>query len=193
MGRPKTFNPGDAMKEAMAAFWDRGYRATSVSDLLAEMKLNRGSLYDTFGDKKSLFLAALAEYERQCRQSMIQTLERPGSAKAAIRNWVSTTAESCAGQQALRGCMGMKAAIEMGPEDTDVAEFFRRVTREREQVVARAIKRGQADGEISRTIEPRAVARYLLTSLAGLRMLGMSAPREKDVREVVALILKVLD
>src|ERR1700749_3678569 len=78
MARPKEFDPGEAMREAMAAFWERGYHATSVSDLLSEMKLNRGSLYGTFGDKKRLFLATLAEYEKQSRETMRETLEQPG-------------------------------------------------------------------------------------------------------------------
>ena len=65
MARPKEFDPDDAMGEAMEAFWQHGYHATSVTDLLGEMKLNRGSLYGTFGDKKTLSLAALAEYGKQ--------------------------------------------------------------------------------------------------------------------------------
>ena len=82
MARHKEFDPGEAMKEAMEAFWERGYHGTSVNDLLAEMKLNRGSMYDTFGDKKSLFLATLAEYERQGREAVAEILNKPGSAKA---------------------------------------------------------------------------------------------------------------
>src|SRR4051812_20535052 len=98
MARPKEFNPDEAMKEAMEAFWERGYHGTSVSDLLSEMNLNRGSLYGTFGDKKSLFLATLAEYERQGRAAVVAILERPGSAKVALREWVSTVSHDCTGE-----------------------------------------------------------------------------------------------
>ena len=58
MARPREFDSDQAMQDAMDAFWERGYNATSVNDLLSEMKLNRGSLYGAFGDKKQLFLAA---------------------------------------------------------------------------------------------------------------------------------------
>ncbi len=157
MARPKEFDPSEAMKEAMGAFWENGYHATSVNNLLSEMKLNRGSLYDTFGDKKTLFLAALAEY---------------------------------AGQ---RGCLGLKAAVEMAPHDPEVAAWVREVTRERELLVAKVIKRGQSDGEISDRLDARVVARYLLTCLAGLKIMGVSSPSAREVREVVSLILLVLD
>jgi TetR/AcrR family transcriptional repressor of nem operon len=193
MARPKEFDPSEAMKEAMGAFWENGYHATSMNDLLSEMKLNRGSLYDTFGDKKTLFLAALAEYERQARQAFAAILEKPGSAKAAIRQWVATAADTCTGDAGQRGCLGLKAAVEMAPHDPDVANWVREITRARELMVAKVIKRGQAEGEINGGLDARVVARYLLMSLAGLKIMGVSSPSPRDVREVVSLILRVLD
>lgn len=193
MSRPKEFNPGDAMREAMAAFWQRGYHATSVSDLLGEMKLNRGSLYGTFGDKKSLFLAALAEYERQGREAAGKILESPGSAKAAIIQWITTAAQGCSGDSGSRGCLALKAALEMAPQDKDVAAWLKKAMRDREMLIAKVIRRGQAEGDISASHDPRALARYLLSALAGLGVLGTASPSAREVREVVELIVKVLD
>jgi TetR/AcrR family transcriptional regulator, transcriptional repressor for nem operon len=193
MARPKEFDPGAAMREAMEAFWERGYHATSVSDLLSEMKLNRGSLYGTFGDKKHLFLATLAEYEKQSREMMRQTLEQPGPARRAIEQWAMDAAKMCAGESGLRGCLGVKAAMEMAPQDKDVAEWVRSITRARDQLLAKAVRRGQQAGEINVKLDPRVVARALNASLAGLKVLGTAAPSEKDVREVVAMMLRMLD
>jgi len=180
------------MQEAMEAFWERGYHATSVSDLLAEMKLNRGSLYGTFGDKKSLFLAALTEYERQGRQAMREILQRPGSARDAITQWVVESGRQTVGESGQKGCLGLKAAMEMAPQDRDVADWAREVARQRERLLAKTIRRGQAEGEIDSGLDARAVARYLVTALAGLRVVGVSAPTEREVSEVVELILRVL-
>jgi TetR/AcrR family transcriptional repressor of nem operon len=193
MARPKAFDPGEAMQEAMEAFWERGYHATSVNDLLAEMKLNRGSLYGTFGDKKSLFLAALTEYERQGRSMMQEILERPGPAREAIEQLVIEAGRMSVGPAGQKGCLGLKAAMEMAPQDEDVANFVRQVTREREKMVAKVIKRGQAEGDIRRDLDPRAAARFLFAAVAGLRVMGSSAPSQREVREVVNLILRVLD
>ena len=193
MARPKEFDPGEAMREAMEAFWERGYHGTSVNDLLAEMNLNRGSLYGTFGDKKKLFLATLAEYEKQSRETMRETLEQPGSVRKAIEQWAWEVATICTGEAGLRGCLGLKAALEMAPQDKDVAGWVRTVTRARDQLMAKAVRRGQSDGEINPRLDPRVVARFINTSLAGLKVLGTAAPTEKEVREVVAMMLRILD
>ena len=58
LGRPKEFDRREALEKAMEAFWAKGYEGTSVSDLLEAMGIHRGSMYDTFGDKRSLFLEA---------------------------------------------------------------------------------------------------------------------------------------
>lgn len=193
MARPKEFDPEAAMREAMEAFWQRGYHGTSVNDLLAEMKLNRGSLYGTFGDKKHLFLATLAQYEKQSRDVMEQTLAQPGSARKAIEQWAMTAVSMCSGEAGLRGCLGIKAAMEMAAHDKDVADWVRTITRARDQLLARAIRRGQEAGEINRKLEPRVVARALNTALAGLKVLGTAGPTEKEVREVIAMMLRMLD
>lgn len=193
MARPKEFNPGDAMREAMSAFWERGYHGTSVNDLLEEMHLNRGSLYGTFGDKKKLFLATLAEYEKQSREKMREILEQSGSARRAIEQWATETALLSCGEAGMRGCLGVKAAMEMAPQDKDVANWVRTITRARDQLVAKAVRRGQSDGEINPRLDPRVVARCLNTLLAGLKVLGTAAPTDKEVREVVAVTLRILD
>jgi len=193
MARPKEFDPGDAMREAMEAFWQRGYHATSVTDLLCEMKLNRGSLYGTFGDKKKLFLAALAEYEKQGREAVRAALERPGSARKALDEWVSDAAKSCTGEAGLRGCLALKAAMEMAPQDEDVAQWVRDITHDRELLVAKTIRRGQAEGEINEQLDPRVLARFLISVLAGLRVMGTASPSERDLRGVVELTLRAMD
>src|SRR5439155_6557880 len=117
MARPKAFDPDQAAQEAMEAFWERGYNATSVSDLLAEMGLHRGSLYGTFGDKKQLFLAALDKYQDQNVAMIREVLEQPGSARQAIVALLDVAIERCTGAGAARGCLAAKAAMELAPHD----------------------------------------------------------------------------
>src|SRR3954470_23386410 len=96
MARPKQFDPDTAAQEAMEAFWERGYAATSVNDLLAEMRLNRGSLYGTVGDNKKLFPAGLERFEAQGGDDLRHMLERPGSPKAGLVNFIHMAADCCA-------------------------------------------------------------------------------------------------
>jgi TetR/AcrR family transcriptional regulator, transcriptional repressor for nem operon len=192
MARPKEFDPETAAEEAMEAFWERGYAATSVNDLLAEMGLNRGSLYGTFGDKKQLFLAALEKYDEQNVVRFRDMLDRP-SAKSALRDFLTMAAGKCTAEGGRRGCLAGKAAMEMAPHDKDVAAWLKKVHRRNVDIVARTIQRGQRQGEIDCAHDARALARFLLTGLAGLRLLGTIGPSEVEVQDVLRMMLKMLD
>jgi TetR/AcrR family transcriptional repressor of nem operon len=193
MARPKEFDPEAAAQEAMETFWERGYAATSVNDLLAEMGLNRGSLYGTFGDKKQLFLAALDRYEAQRSVELREMLERAGSARAALTDFMKFAAECATSEDGRRGCLAGKAALELAPHDEDVANWLKKFHRRNIDLVARTIARGQEQGEIDGKLEPRAAARFLLNAMAGLKLLGTMSPSDAEVADVVKLTLKVLD
>ena len=193
MPRHKEFDPDDAAQEAMEAFWERGYAATSVNDLLAEMGLNRGSLYGTFGDKKQLFLAALDRYEAQRGDELRKMLEKPGSAKSALVDFIHMAAACCTSDEGRRGCLAGKAAMELAPHDGDIADWLKKFHRRNTDLVARTIARAQQQGEVKTSLDPRAAARFLLNALGGLRLLGTMSPSESEVADVVKLTLKVLD
>ncbi len=193
MARPKQFDPDEVMQEALDAFWERGYGATSVQDLLGEMGLNRGSLYGTFGDKKKLFLAVLDKYYQQRVEDLRRVLEEPTSARQALRDLLERVGGECTGEEGTRGCLAAKAAMELAPHDKDVAGWLRRFHRRNVALVAETIERGQQQGEISRKLNAEAAARFLLNNIAGLRLLGTTSPSSSDVKAVIELVLTVLD
>jgi TetR/AcrR family transcriptional repressor of nem operon len=193
VARPKEFDPDAAAGEAMEAFWERGYAATSVNDLLEEMGLNRGSLYGTFGDKKQLFLAALDKYQDQNASMFWQVLEQPGSARRAVESLLNLASDKCMGTDAKKGCLAAKAAMELAPHDKDIAAWLKRFHRRHVDLLTRTIARGQADGEFSPRLDARATARFLLNGLAGLSLLGTMRPDRAEVHDVVKMMLKVLD
>src|SRR5687768_812172 len=103
-GRPREFDIDEALGKALEAFWEHGYEATSLSDLMASMDLQKGSIYKAFGDKRSLFLQALLRYLDASFEKTRATLEAPGPAKAGLFRWLEMAlglGESCTGK---RGC-----------------------------------------------------------------------------------------
>jgi TetR/AcrR family transcriptional regulator, transcriptional repressor for nem operon len=193
MARPKQFDPDEVMQEALDAFWERGYGATSVQDLLEEMGLNRGSLYGTFGDKKKLFLAVLDKYYQQRVEDFDRVLNEPASARQALRDLLTRVGCECTGDDGTRGCLAAKAAMELAPHDKDVAGWLRRFHRRNVAMLASVIERGQQQGEISRKLDAESAARFVLNNIAGLRLLGTTSPSAADVKAVIELVLKVLD
>jgi TetR/AcrR family transcriptional repressor of nem operon len=193
MARPKQFDIEEVMQEALEAFWEHGYVATSMQDLQEEMGLNRGSLYGTFGDKKKLFLAVLDKYYEQRVADFQRVLEEPESPRQAVRDLLERVASECTGDDGQRGCLAAKAAMELAPHDKDVAAWLKRFHRRNVGMVAKVIERGQQRGEISRRLDAESAARFVLNNIAGLRLLGTTSPSSSDVKSVIELVLKVLD
>lgn len=84
MARPKEFDPNEALERAMLLFWEKGFQATSMRDLVQAMGINRGSLYDTFGSKEELYQAAIDRYCDEQTAGMIDMLSAPGEPKDVL-------------------------------------------------------------------------------------------------------------
>src|SRR6204780_3513984 len=108
MARPREFDRNAAVQRAMSVFWRKGYAATSTDDLMRAMDIGRQSMYDTFGDKRALFLKALEVYVTESVRSTSVELQTPGSPLASIRRALVHFAER-RDLSSTDGCMGMNA------------------------------------------------------------------------------------
>ena len=192
LGRPREFDIDAAVEDAIEVFRVRGYHGASVQDLTEGTGLARGSLYKAFHDKRTLFLAALDHYTAASLKRVGDTLSQPGSAKAAIREALIGYARRAAEQSGRRGCLVTAAAMEMMPEDAEVGALIQRMFRRMQDLFAAAVIRAQAAGEISRELDERAIARMLLCTIQGLRVLGKTGPSEQDMAEVVDTAMRAL-
>ena len=192
-GRPREFDLDDAVRDATEVFRVRGYHGTSIQDLTEGTGLARGSLYKAFHDKRTLFLAALDQTIAGSLQRFGDNLAQPGSAKAAIRDTLMGYAGRAASNDGRRGCIMTTAAMEMMPEDVQVSAVITRMFRRIEDLFAAAVIRGQAAGEIPATHDERAIARHLLCTVQGLRVLGKTGPTEQDMAQIIDQTIRVLD
>jgi TetR/AcrR family transcriptional regulator, transcriptional repressor for nem operon len=192
LGRPREFDIDEAVENAIVVFRSRGYHGTSVQDLTEGTGLARGSLYKAFHDKRTLFLAALDHYTTASLRRIGDALNQPGSARAAIRNTLLGYARRAAAAQGQQGCLIAAAAMEMMPEDAEVGAVISRMFRRMQDLFAAAVIRGQASGEIARDLDERAIARMLLCTIQGLRVLGKTGPSEQEMTEVVETALRAL-
>src|SRR5258708_27061854 len=106
MARPKEFDQEKALRKGIRLFSQQGFAATSTDELMRVMGIGRQSMYDTFGDKRALFLKALDMYVTESVHSINVELERPGSALAAGQNALLAFAERTA-PSSPEGCMGL--------------------------------------------------------------------------------------
>jgi TetR/AcrR family transcriptional regulator, transcriptional repressor for nem operon len=191
VARPKAFDREQALLAAMQVFWVKGYEATSLEDLLAAMKIGRQSLYDTFGDKRALFLEALRAYRADSITATLKRLRTGPTALAAIERVLVELAEEPPKRRAL-GCMAVNAICELGKDDEGV-----RVATETSAVVLERslidiVEDGMAKGEIRRGIDARAAARFLAATLAGMKVQQKGGASPEALRDVAAFAVQSL-
>ena len=193
MGRNKEFDPDEALDRALELFWERGYEATSTADLVDRLGIGRASMYGTFGSKHELYLKALDRYLLKQDPSPLEFLSRPGPALPLVRALVQRYAEEGATGESRRGCMIVNAAIERLPGDEQVARRIEIAWDALEMALASALHRAQAQGELSRDKNPRAIARFLLVFLQGLRVVGKARCDPERFRDAAREALRVLE
>ncbi len=120
MVRAMEFDPDAALRAALGLFWERGYEATSMSDLVERPGIGRAGLYATFGGRHELYLRALRRHREVRRPLYMETLSRPGPALPAVRELVEGYVRDSVGDAGRRGCMIGNEA-EMLPGDERVA------------------------------------------------------------------------
>jgi len=191
MPRKKEFDVDAVLDKAMHAFWERGYEATSLNDLLACMQIQRASLYNAFGDKHTLFLQTLRRYDDIHRRAEVARRIKMPSPRQAILGLFHDTITTVT-QGARNGCFLINTALELSPHDPEVAEFVREALTHMEQKFFRKmIEKGQSVGEIAKSVVPPTAARALLSLFIGLMVLSRSRP-EKLLLQSIAKQAEVL-
>ena len=176
----------------MELFWSRGYEATSMRELLGGMGIGRGSFYDTFGDKRTLFLAALERFEQTRTSWILDALEESKSPMEAIRYVFRRTVDGLVGFEPRRGCLLANTAVELAPHDPEIAERISRYIRRTEDAFEQALQRARAAGDISEEQDPRALARFLMSSLHGLRLTARAGAKREALEDTVEVVLGAL-
>lgn len=191
--RPRTFDRDDALGAALDVFWHQGYEATSVQNLVDATGLNRASLYNTFGSKHALYVEALRRYRAEKQGDLLHTLRNAdGPALQIIRSVLEDVADEAAACPKKGSCFLTNTATERGPDDTEAAREVRTGFRHFEEVLADVLTRGQDAGTVQSSTTPAAQARFLLTTLQGIRVLSKTCPGREALQDVVDTALHAL-
>ena len=185
MARPKEFNQERALQKAIRLFSQQGFAATSTDELMRAMDVGRQSMYDTFGDKRALFLKALEMYVTESVHSITVELERPGSALAAVQNALVTFAQR-KDLSSAEGCMGLNAISEFGQRDADVTRITRNAARLQRQSLMRVLTRAKNQGEISSDADLDSMADFFESTIAGIRMAAKGGKSRRALRNIAA-------
>ena len=183
MARPKEFDQEKALGKAIRLFSQQGFAASSTDDLTRVMKVGRQSMYDTFGDKRALFLKALKIYVTASIHSITAELQRPGSALSAVQNALVTFADR-KDLSSQEGCMGLNAISEFGQRDADVTRISRQAAGVLRQTLMRVLSRAKSQGEISSNADLEGMADFFASTLAGIRMSAKAGKSRQALRNI---------
>jgi TetR/AcrR family transcriptional regulator, transcriptional repressor for nem operon len=190
MARSKEFDPERALLKAMSLFWRLGYENTSVEALMREMGVARQSLYDTFGDKRALYLKALAFYRDRTSGAMQGMLESTPSVKAGFAKLLyGLAAESR--EQHERGCLLLSANLQRDPKDVVVGNLLRDNQARVETIFDSALRRAQKEGELSAKEDTAALARFFVVTIQGMRAMARLHSDRKALEQVARIALAV--
>lgn len=192
MARPKEFDTEKALNKAMEVFWSRGFEASSVDDLVKHMGINRQSLYDTFGDKNALYLRALDRYRNLENKRIFELLQRPGSVRQNLRHVFDETIDRALRDRQKRGCFIGNAMSERAGRCRETTDRACNSFAATEEAFYSTLLRGKKDGEIKRSGDLRAVARFLYCNLQGLALLAKATQDRKTLEDIVRVTLSVV-
>lgn len=183
------FEANDVADAAMRVFWRKGYSATSIQDLLEGTGLSRSSLYNSFESKHNLFQYALRRYHSQTA-NLVALLAQDGPALERVRALLKNIARDELGDESCCGCLVANTALELGGRDGAVTALLGEHFATLEAALTALMQRGQQEGDIAADKSPVALARFIVATIQGLRVLGrgradsQQARRLNDVVEV---------
>ena len=172
----------------MHLFWQRGYEATSVSDLTQAMGITPPSLYAAFGDKKRLFLESVDRYQAG-PGSFAQAALREPTADRAMRRLLMDTIDSFFEADNPRGCMVVLAATNCTTESSDILHELASRRRAADRIVRARIATGRDAGEMPADADVDALAGMIVTTLYGLSIKARDGASRASLRKVVDQVM----
>ena len=191
MGRPRAFNAETALDAAMKVFWEKGYEGTSLDDLTQAMGINRSSLYSTFGDKQALFEKAIGRYRSGPMAFLSQALAEP-TARKAIERLMRMIVDFLADPSHPKGCLTLQGGMACGTGAEDVKQVMIDWRKGVAQPILKRLQRAQSEGDLSRDIDVKDLARYIVVVMNGLGVQSVNGATRSEMNRTVDLALRAL-
>ncbi|MGL1834294.1 TetR/AcrR family transcriptional regulator [Rhodocyclaceae bacterium SMB388] len=177
---------------AMAVFWQHGFEATSLADLLAAMNLSKSSFYNAFGSKHALFECCLARFRSRQVGRMRHGLSSAPSPMAFVRGLLLSAAAEAREPTPPRGCLIMNTATELSGRDPSVAALVANAAQDFAGMFRLAVEQAQEQGEIPRERDPAVLAGYLLTVMAGIRTMVKAGRDADEIEQIAEVAIRAL-
>lgn len=192
MARPAQFDRDTILNKAMETFWEQGYCATSMANLVETTDLNPGSLYAAFESKQGLFLATLDHYGARSVKRLRTHLSNSESPLEAIESYFDQLADNIEKPRGKNSCFLVNTVLELSQRDAKIRTHINRHFEQIEATLVEALKNAHSSGELGAETDCDALAAFLISNIWGLRVLAGTRPPAGRACQVVQLIKRVL-
>ncbi len=184
MARPLEFDRDAALDSALRLFWQQGYTATSLSQLLHAMQISRSSFYAAYGDKRSLFIEVLALFRKRTAAILEECRERYG-AHRAVTEFFRHTMLGVPARRTRRGCMMVNTVLELADVDDELSSVASAHLDTIEQGFEQCLRDARRAGELPARSDPAALARHLMLLNQGLRVASRQGKSRRELAELI--------
>jgi TetR/AcrR family transcriptional regulator, transcriptional repressor for nem operon len=191
MARTKEFDRDEALQAAIGVFCEKGYAAASTDELMRAMKISRQSMYDTFGDKRHLYLEAFRRYVADSIDEQIACLKKSSSPIAGIEKMLLAFAMR-AERDGIVGCMGVNAICEFGRSDAEVTSLSDTEGVRLTTAVEQALRRAKSKKEINKTLKESAAAQFIRATLSGMKVAAKAGADASALRSIARFATRSL-
>jgi TetR/AcrR family transcriptional repressor of nem operon len=192
MAGVKQFDREIVLDRAMALFWQRGYEATSIHDLVEATGINRGSIYGTFGDKQGFFLAVLDHYWEKIGTPMIAELSNPDP-RQAVECMLKSIVRRTSDPRFPRGCLATNTSLECPATGDEIARRIAAGFGQQESAVYHVLHQAQVAVVLDPHVDIRAMARFFLALANGMNVINKALPDPEILRDILRVAMTVWD
>ena len=189
MPRTEVFDRADVIQKVQAVFWSKGYNGTSMQDLVDATGLNRSSIYNSFGSKHELFMLSLKSYHKQNLDGIDQMIQGSKSPLKVLKDlFQSGVSGACDSEN--KGCMLVNCTTELANQQADVQHWLTGSNAKMHLRFRNLLEAAQEAGELKASADVDLLAHYLLMSLQGLRVNGLTNQDPQLLNQLVKQIFK---
>ena len=192
MPRTKDFNETEVLEKALRTFWCKGYEATTTRDLARATGISYGSLYHSYRDKRTLFLAALDYYQQRYVFPFLEMFKAGGSPKEIIRQFVFGTIEADLADAEGKGCFLVQTTVTFAAQDPEIAGKLRLVNGQIQETYLALVERAKAAGEIDPQKDSLALSQFLMNTITGIHVGARGGAGREALQNVANVALSAL-
>lgn len=193
MGRPIEFDRDSVLDNATNTFWQNGYFATSITNLVEATRLKPGSLYAAFESKEGLLLASIDYYGQRSLNTVRHNLDEAKTPLEGIRNYLSQLATTRKQDKYHCGCFLVNTALEVAPHSDKVRKRVNHYLDQIEDAFLKALQKARKEDGLNEEMDPKSLAKYLMVTIWGIRVLQKISPDEKPFKSVIKHFFQLIE